>query len=49
MIAERLNISVGTVEKHISKALSILRKEFGELDNSFVIAVALFLIKIDHH
>ncbi|HEY4198675.1 MAG TPA: RNA polymerase sigma-70 factor [Mucilaginibacter sp.] len=47
IIANRLNISVGTVEKHISKALSILRKEFGELDNSFLIAVAICLMTID--
>jgi RNA polymerase sigma-70 factor (ECF subfamily) len=43
MIAERMDISVTTVEKHISKALSVLRKEFSELDNSFLIAVALYL------
>jgi RNA polymerase sigma-70 factor (ECF subfamily) len=44
MIAEHMNISVGTVEKHISKALSVLRKEVGELDNSFLILLAVYLI-----
>lgn len=31
-IAERMNISVNTVEKHIGKALGVLRKSFREFD-----------------
>ncbi|RVU01213.1 RNA polymerase sigma-70 factor [Mucilaginibacter limnophilus] len=42
MIAEQLNISVSTVEKHISKALSVLRKEFSEIDGALVIALAIY-------
>ena len=44
-IAEEMNVSVGTVEKHISKALSILRKEVGELDSSYLIFLFVFLLK----
>jgi RNA polymerase sigma-70 factor (ECF subfamily) len=45
MIAEHMNISVATVEKHISKALSVLRKEFNELDGSFMILLAIYWMK----
>lgn len=39
-IAERMDISVNTVEKHIGKALGILRKSFREFD----ISIPLILI-----
>lgn len=45
MIAEQLNVSVGTVEKHIGKALSTLRKEFSERDTYILIALAIDLLK----
>lgn len=44
-IAEEMNVSVGTVEKHISKALSILRKEVGEFDSSYLIILFIYLLK----
>lgn len=40
-IAERMDISVNTVEKHIGKALSILRKSFREFDVTLPIAIIL--------
>lgn len=43
-IAARLNVSVGTVEKHISKALTVLRKELGELDYVLLIVVMVCLL-----
>ena len=43
MIAERMNISVGTVEKHISKALVVLRKEVGEFNHSIVLLFVVYL------
>ena len=39
MIAERMNISVNTVEKHIGKALHILRSELREYDMPLVLLV----------
>lgn len=44
-IAEEMNVSVRTVEKHISKALKILRKEIGELDNSYLMILFIFLLR----
>jgi len=44
-IAEQMNVSVGTVEKHISKALSILRKEVGELGSFYLLTLIIFLMK----
>jgi len=41
LIAARLNVSVGTVEKHISKALRILRKELSETDYLLLIGLVL--------
>lgn len=38
-IAQKMNISVNTVEKHIGKALSIMRQKFKEYD---LISVTLF-------
>lgn len=43
-IAAHMDISVATVEKHVSKALSVLRKELHELDNSILILTAFYLI-----
>lgn len=42
-IAAHMDISVATVEKHVSKALSVLRKELHELDNSILILTAFIL------
>jgi RNA polymerase sigma-70 factor, ECF subfamily len=36
-IADRMNISVNTVEKHVGKALNMLRKELGIFDISLVV------------
>ncbi|MFT2009996.1 RNA polymerase sigma-70 factor [Pontibacter sp. 13R65] len=43
MIAEQLHVSVGTVEKHISKALAALRKELARTDSALLIALTLYL------
>ncbi|MFD1257968.1 RNA polymerase sigma factor [Mucilaginibacter terrae] len=40
-IAERMNISVNTVEKHVGKALNILRKELGRLDISLILLLVM--------
>lgn len=46
-IAERMNISVNTVEKHIGKALAILRKSFREFDTT--LSILFVLIEVLHH
>ena len=43
-IAERMNISVNTVEKHIGKALSKLRKEIRELDFIMILVITYSLL-----
>lgn len=43
-IAAHMDISVATVEKHVSKALAVLRKELHELNNSLFILAALYLM-----
>ena len=42
-IAERMDISVNTVEKHIGKALHILRRSFKEYDITLLVLLGLFL------
>lgn len=42
-IAERMDISVNTVEKHIGKALHILRRAFKEYDITLLIFLSWFL------
>lgn len=45
-IADRLDISVSTVQKHITKALAILKTEFGSHQLHYaVIAMAILLRK----
>jgi len=46
-IAERMNIYVNTVEKHIGKALGILRKSFREFDTT--LSILFVLIEVLHH
>lgn len=43
MIAVQMNVSVGTVEKHISKALTVLRKEVAEFDNTYLLSLIIML------
>jgi len=40
-IALELNISPNTVERHINKALKVLRREFGAMDAAPLLAVAM--------
>lgn len=47
-IAERMNISVNTVEKHIGKALHILRHELREYDTPLVLLIGFAQIA-GHH
>jgi RNA polymerase sigma-70 factor (ECF subfamily) len=47
LIAARLNVSVGTVERHISKALRILRKELSETDYLLLIGLVLSGISLN--
>lgn len=44
-IAERMDISVNTVEKHIGKALGILRKSFREFDVTIAALILLRFLK----
>lgn len=43
-IAERMNISVNTVEKHVSKALKKLRTEFKDYNTPVIILLGLLAI-----
>lgn len=43
-IAERMNISVNTVEKHIGKALGILRQAFKEYDITLLVLLTVTLL-----
>lgn len=45
-IAERMDISVNTVEKHIGKALSILRRAFKEYDITLIALFSLALLGV---
>ncbi|HEY0175915.1 MAG TPA: RNA polymerase sigma-70 factor [Pedobacter sp.] len=44
-IAERMNISVNTVEKHIGKALNILRRAFKEYDITLLLLLSIALVR----
>lgn len=44
-IADRLDISVSTVKKHITKALRILQDDFKDYDLQVVTAIAMIVIK----
>lgn len=47
-IAERMGISVKTVEKHISKAIGLLRQDFSEYQAGAVVLIGLLDLALRH-
>ena len=44
-IAQRMDISVSTVEKHVTKALQILRRKLNEYDDLVLVALITILLR----